>query len=755
MKLKYFFLLSLLNFSLSNAQVKLPIAIQLDNAVKILALDDSALVYYDGKGLGLMSLSGERLSPPNYFSIVPLGNNRYSVQYQEKGRCALMSEAGKLLSPFDYNEISKFSGNNTRVSKFLKDSNQSEYALMSADAMIISDWMDTISLPANDGTCLMRDKGSWILFENNQYEPLLLNFEDVGQFNEGLAPAKMKGLWGFINKKGEWIITPEYKNANTFQGRYAVVSSNEHQWHFIDRKGNIMLSEVYDTIIQYQEGSYSIVSENQQWKYLNPLLKPINDVWYTEAKPFSKEGIAKVKKDSSDYYINLFGEIVFKADELLDFKNGIGIFRKENLWGWIDENGEEIIAPKYSNIIANKGAYLIVQQDSLKYLVRNNGETVQEVISELDDIILTPLALINEVNPTYFIVDVFKSTFKRLPYDEVGDISNGYIVVKKDQLYGYINTEGEEIFPPNNISVALATHQNLVIKKNFLDNFIAYDFSPKIQYSLPAGIHFLGPYSEFKAKVIDEKGRMGFIDDKGQIIAECNYAVVGDYKNGRAIYQKINGLFGYLEEKGEEIIPSIYQWVSDFDDSGFAVAVKDRYFGFINKLGNVVIPFQYENVLSFKNGIASVQKDGKVGYINMNNKTLVPFTFDEAYVSVNDLALVRMGTYWGYINPKGKVMIPWQFEAAQSFSEGKAWVKLSGKYGLIDENARYLIGIKYENAFPFQQGFAKVQIQEKWGLVNENGIEIIPPVCEQIGSIFKNKVVVKTLSEGYGITLLK
>ena len=79
MKIKFFLILWFLNYSISSAQVKLPISSQLDNAVKILALDDSALVYYDGKGLGLMNLLGERLSPANYFSRIPLGANRYSV----------------------------------------------------------------------------------------------------------------------------------------------------------------------------------------------------------------------------------------------------------------------------------------------------------------------------------------------------------------------------------------------------------------------------------------------------------------------------------------------------------------------------------------------------------------------------------------------------------------------------------------------------------------------------------------------------
>jgi hypothetical protein len=755
MKIKIFLVLCFLNYCFLNAQVKLPISKQLDNSIKIIALDDSSLVYYDGKGLGLMNLLGERVSPANYFSIVPLGSNRYSVQNQENGRCALMSQNGKLISPFDYKEISRFSANYARVSRYSKDSSNSEYALINSDAIIISDWMDTIALPADDGTCLMRDKGIWILFENKKYEPLSLNYEDVGKFNEDLAPAKMNHLWGFIDKKGQWVITPEYKNANNFQGRYASVSANDHQWLFIDRKGNLVSSDVFDTIIQYQEGSYSIVSEDDKWKYLNPLLKPMNNEVYIEAKPFSKEGIAKVKKDSSEYYINLFGEVLYKAEELQDFKNGVGVFKKGNLWGWINEDGDEIVSATYSKVIANEGQNLIVAKDSLLYLVKNNGDIIQEILADTNDVILTPMSLIYGVQPSYFLVDIFKSTYKNLFYDEVGDISNGFIVVKNENKYGYINLEGKEIFPPINVFAALATQKNLVVLKNPTDNFISYDFSQNIQFNLAAGIKFLGPYSESKAKVMDGNKRMGFIDDKGQIVVECKYLLLGDFKNGRSIFQNFNGLYGYLDENGQEIIPAIYQWVSDFDQSGYAVAVKDKLFGFINRLGIVVIPFQFENVYSLKNGIAAVQKNNKVAYINMQNKVLVPFSFDEAYESVDDLSLVRMGAFWGYVNPKGKVIIPWQFEAGQAFSEGKAWVKLGNKYGLIDENGRYIIPFKYENAFPFQQGFAKVQFQGKWGIVNINGVEIIPPICDQIGDIFKNKVVVKTLSEGYGITIFK
>jgi hypothetical protein len=59
-------------------------------------------------------------------------------------------------------------------------------------------------------------------------------FEEVGIFAEGLAPAKINGKWGYINKLAEFIIYPEFDFAKPFSQGLALVNVGS-KWGYISR----------------------------------------------------------------------------------------------------------------------------------------------------------------------------------------------------------------------------------------------------------------------------------------------------------------------------------------------------------------------------------------------------------------------------------------------------------------------------------------------------------------------------------------
>lgn len=755
-----FFYLFLFSFfaQVSLAAIQLPVPEQQDEAVKIVVLDQHALVYYDGKGLGLMNNSGQRLSPATYFSIHPLGQQMYAVQNQQNGPYALMNAGGKQLTPFDFTEISPFTHQLTRVRRNAPQAenlSHSEYAILSQNGLLVSEWMDSIATVAGDDIFVVRHQNKWGVFHQNNTKYFSKNFEDIGPFNAGLAPAKSDGLWGYIEANGVWVIPPAFKEAKQFVGKFAPVQlKNATKWQLIDRGGILVLSAPYDSVQLYKDGAYGIIKNDGKYFYLNSFAKELSQNRYEQAGQYSEEGIAVVREQQAFYYINLSGDKIFQADSLWTFKDGRGVFRKDNLWGWVDEEGKMLIQPTYDEMIASEGRYLVVRKGQLLLLVDEKGNTIQEINTGKDEIILTNSALIYGVRPAFYLVDILKNQHTLIPYDEVGDISHGMMVVRKDSLYGYMDVNGKETVPPENVAVSMPAENLLMTRKKAGDDFIAYNKSLSQLYTLPPGITFIGPFSESRAKVVNQQGLMGYVNEKGELKIPCKYSVVGDFHSGRAIFRNLNGLFGYLDADGNEVISAVYKFVSDFDTKGFSAVVKDKQFGFLHSSGSLVVPFLYDNVLSLKDGIASVEKEGKVGYINMQNKKIIPFTFDEAYQHVGELALVRMSIYWGYISEKGKVEIPWQFAEAQPFSEGKAWVRLKDKFGAINTRGTYIIPLIYDKALPFNMSYAKVQNKGKWGLVNELGVEIIPPVCNKISEIYQQKVVVEISSNGYGIRTL-
>lgn len=95
------------------------------------------------------------------------------------------------------------------------------------------------------------EKGK-IGFANLKGEKVIsASFDFAGQFNSGLACFNIGGhnkqigeysswkggLWGFINKKGEIVITPIYINVYDFKGKYAEVQTLDGDLMLINKKG--------------------------------------------------------------------------------------------------------------------------------------------------------------------------------------------------------------------------------------------------------------------------------------------------------------------------------------------------------------------------------------------------------------------------------------------------------------------------------------------------------------------------------------
>lgn len=69
----------------------------------------------------------------------------------------------------------------------------------------------------------------------------------AGRFQQGLARVEVtKSVWGYIDRVGKMVISPQFNNAEDFSEGLAHVESG-HKHMFIDKNGKIVLSSVADT----------------------------------------------------------------------------------------------------------------------------------------------------------------------------------------------------------------------------------------------------------------------------------------------------------------------------------------------------------------------------------------------------------------------------------------------------------------------------------------------------------------------------
>lgn len=78
-------------------------------------------------------------------------------------------------------------------------------------------------------------------FYTLQGEKLPGEYDEARAFQEGLAPVKVQGKWGFADKTGKLVIQPQYKEVRSFSEGLAAVKKDS-QWFYIHKDGSLLPS---------------------------------------------------------------------------------------------------------------------------------------------------------------------------------------------------------------------------------------------------------------------------------------------------------------------------------------------------------------------------------------------------------------------------------------------------------------------------------------------------------------------------------
>lgn len=412
--------------------------------------------------------------------------------------------------------------------------------------------------------------------EINQYSKKFLNIDSGSRLEKNFLIFKLNNKYGIMTQDGSIIKKNEYNQ---------IINLDEKMYLFLTDKG--LFAYNIEGNKEFKLEGMSIIGENlykilKNNKYgivdseFNTIVEPVNN--RIENK---NDRILIINEDKLEV-LNRNENMKIKEirNSFQEVTVGVGntiYFKTDDKWGILENNGEILIDSKYDRF------------------VNLNDENL----------------VIGYIKNETYLINLEKKIEKRIDYDNYSKESESTIMVMKNNKIGYINDSGEEIVPLKyDGGFYFSKNRDFIqLKENEewkLLNTVTLE-EKKLPYT------DIGEFVE-GYMVAEKNQKYGYIDGNGEEKIPFKYTIAENFKEGIGIVASPNG-YGAIDKNGVEIIPLIYDEV--YVNKGYIYVTKDKKIGIFNKGGKEIIPIEYDNLSIVENKRVLFEKDGKLGIIKM------------------------------------------------------------------------------------------------------------------------------------------
>ena len=353
------------------------------------------------------------------------------------------------------------------------------------------------------------------------------------------AGLSVEGVLPKLELKQAKLIEPEITEREI--GLYPFRDDDTRLWGFLDDQGNTAIEAQFSEL---KDGAFkqgvAAVKKDGRWGFINYLGQFVVEPKYRSVTDFSANKTAPVITDDREsYYIDRRGKkaIVPKQNyqAILPFSEGLAAVQGNNgKWGFIDEQGNEVIQTKFD---------LVAPFSEGLAAVKIGGRLNNTYIDRSGQLIFPPeLSLVTE----------FKDERALVHWRDKGLMilaSNGETLKTFDS---------SDIYPTSSCG-SLDGYSNGLLGLNFM---------PKGKYHLFT--------------------KCGFVDQNGNIAIDAQFDEAKQFSEGLAAV-KIDNKWGYIDRQGNTVIEPKFDKASSFN-KGLAVVTEPPLvpIGYINQQGEYV-----------------------------------------------------------------------------------------------------------------------------------------------------------------------
>lgn len=405
------------------------------------------------------------------------------------------------------------------------------------------------------------------------------------------------------------------------------------------------------------------------------------------------------------------GKIITNAiyDNIYEFDSGVGKIRKNNLYGLLKEDGNEVLPCMYSSIDRLKsGLYLVTKTN-------DSVVTKYGLVNKKGEFLLQP-----EYSNIYSLTDNYFSSEK----------NELFMFSKEDTLFGIVNQAGKIIAPPLFSSLEYLPNDLILVKQKNERGFSEFLFMDTTGRKCNSEVYDEVLYLDTTNILVSKDGKRGILNEKLENRLPIKYEDFGKLGYG-VIPAKLNNRWGLVSTNEKTIIKFKY-------DSLFIIKLFDF-------TGDVEIVKKGSEVKSIAL-VAFKAESGRWGLADLSGKIIQKPIFEniEYYqlfqkIKNNPVAIVvEQNSKKGLINSSGDILVPILYDGFQKaeYDQNDFYgivVSLNEKYGFMNRDAQLITEIKYDEVSYDFDGhgtcqYALVRQKDKWGCVDtKTGKEVISP----------------------------
>ena len=507
------------------------------------------------------------------------------------------------------------------------------------------------------------------------------------EFESGAALTCEDCLWGYIDTAAQILVQPQYEFGEDFHNGVALVKQ-DGKWGMVDRTDQQLLSCRYDGLQFLENTNYQIVQV------------------YSNRKKYGLiDTLGRVRVDLA-------------YDEIGAFKDGRLAVKRNGLWGFVDQDGVEVIPCRFRRVNPFSEGYATVQHKRQWGVIDREGKVVVEFRFKALGMFSDGLAFAREKFRTGYINP--RGAYVIEPrFDKALALEGGVARVVENGKYGLINRQGRFVLRPHYSKIEAYNEYGLATVQYGRNN-IRYgliDRSGKLVTT--RSFRQIRPFFEGLAAV-KYKDKYGFIDTRGYLVIDNLYSKVGEFVEGKAMVQR-EGLCGYINKAGEEVIELQYSRCLDFEDGKAVVYRGYRQGGLIDSVGNQILEPSNNRLYGFSEGRGLVRDEKYRFYYITDEAQLYEGYFERAGEFQHGIAVVQSEGKWGIINQKGLPLVRPKYDRIDEFRDGFAKVRITRVSGLSDLTGKILIEPNYEYISYAGSGLFRVEKGDRLGYFDAEG----------------------------------